>query len=310
MELYAGFDLGGTQLKYGLIDSTGGLLLDGSVESPKSADNLFTLLGSIFHQLKKHHPARIEAAGFGFPGIFDVRKRRIVQSPNFPTLDGWDLVPSLSPSIDIPFFLNNDANLAAYAEFLFGAGKGAKSLVLLTIGTGIGTGIILEGKIWQGACGFAGELGHVSVNPEGDLCRCGSRGCLETEVSAPKIARLYRSHGGKAGDLAAEDIFLLAGKGDKAALRAVARAGYFLGIGLSGAINFLNPEKILLGGGVMNSGDLLILPALEEARKRSFRAAFDCCRIEKTKLGNKAGFIGAALWARDKQKAKAKITER
>jgi len=301
MKIYAGFDLGGTYLKYGLVNGEGDVLLDDSVQSPSSVDDLFKIIGSIFSQLKKHHPDHINAAGFGFPGIFDVRERKIIQSPNYPSLDGRNLVAGLAPFIDIPFFLNNDANLAAYAEFLLGAGQGAKSLVLLTIGTGIGTGIILDGKIWQGACGFAGELGHICVNPEGDVCRCGSRGCLETEVSAPKIARHHRSICGSSEEFNSEEIFFRAQKGDEAALRAVARAGYFLGIGLSVVINFLNPEKILLGGGVMASGDLLISPALEEARKRSYRAAFDCCRIEKADLGNKAGFIGAALWARDNQ---------
>ncbi|MBN1224755.1 MAG: ROK family protein [Candidatus Aminicenantes bacterium] len=299
MELYAGFDLGGTQLKYGLIDMEGIVLQAGSADSPKSGDELFKLIRSIFHDLKTDNKDRIKAAGFGFPGIFHQREQKIIQSPNYPSLDGKDLVSHLSPFIDIPFFLGNEANFAAYAEFMLGAGQGATSLVLLTIGTGIGTGIILEGKILQGACGFAGELGHVPIHPEGTECRCGSRGCLETKVSAPKIVRSYRTLSNSAEDIPLQDVFRRAEKGDSAARKAVAQAGYFLGIGLSLAINFLNPDQILLGGGVMESGDLLISPALEEARRRSFPASFECCRIERAKLGNKAGFIGAALWARE-----------
>jgi glucokinase len=195
--------------------------------------------------------------------------------------------------------MNNDANLAAYGEYCIGAGKETQSLVLLTIGTGVGSGVILDGRIWQGSCGFAGELGHVCVNPVGDRCKCGSRGCLETEVSASKIVSLYNIFSQTEKKLSSEDIFIAAKNGDESALKAFTRVGSYLGIGLSQAINFLNPEKILLGGGVMESADFMIPSALEEAKKRSYSASFNCCSIEQTQLGNKAGFIGAALWARD-----------
>jgi len=299
MQLFAGFDLGGTHLKYGLIDVRGDVFLECSVESPKSADELFKLIGSIIKELKKRCPGTIKGAGLGFPGIFHIREQKIIQSPNFPSLDGREIVAELSPLIDIPFCLNNDANFAAYAESVLGAGQETESLVLLTVGTGIGTGIIIDGKIWQGACGFAGELGHVCVKSGGDECKCGSRGCLETEVSAPKIVSRYRALSDSTADVTPEKIFRLAEKGDAAALKSVTRAGYFLGIGLSLAINFLNPEKILIGGGVMDSGDLLLSHALRETKRRSFTAAFECCRIERTRLGNRAGYIGAALWARN-----------
>ncbi|MGD9347148.1 MAG: ROK family protein, partial [Candidatus Aminicenantes bacterium] len=174
-----------------------------------------------------------------------------------------------------------------------------QSLVLLTIGTGIGSGIILDGKLWRGACGFAGELGHVTVNPEGDRCRCGSRGCLETEVSSQKIVSSYKGLLGSKEKLSAEEVAHRAKGGDEAAFETYSRVGYYLGIGLSIIINLLNPEKIVLGGGVMESGESLLPVAFEEAMRRSFAASYDCCRIELAKLGNKAGFIGAALWARD-----------
>jgi len=302
MELYAGFDLGGTQLKYGLVNKNGSVILDDSVNTPQQAEDLFPLFKTMLRNLSKQHQQAIRAIGFGFPGIFNQQEQKIIQSPNYPSIDGKDLVPLLTPFIDKPFFINNDANLAAYGEYRTGAGKGTQSLVLLTIGTGVGSGIILDGRIWQGACGFAGELGHSCVNPEGDRCECGSRGCLETEVSAAKIVSLYRTYSHSEKATSSESVFHAAKKGDEAALKAFAQAGYYLGIGLSQAINFLNPEKILLGGGVMESEDFLMPPALEEAKKRSYTASFKCCSIARSQLGNKAGFIGAALWARDNLK--------
>jgi len=299
MALYAGFDLGGTHLKYGVINTHGRVLQDGTAITPENVEALFLLLEEIWTDIQKNHPSKIKGAGFGFPGIFNAREQTIIQSPNCPQIDGHALVPSLQKFVKVPFFLNNEANYAAFGEHKIGAGKGTQSLVLLTIGTGIGTGIILSGQLWQGACGFAGELGHVTVNPDGELCRCGSRGCLETEVSAQKIVKSYRQFCRSEEDLATEEVARRASNGDKAALKAFSHAGFFLGIGLSLVINLLNPEKILLGGGVMDSDEFFLPSALEEAKRRSFTASYECCSIVKTQLGNKAGFIGAALWARD-----------
>jgi len=299
MEIYAGFDLGGTYLKYGVIDTQGRVLQDDTVNTPEEVEELFLLLETVWDTIRNVHHSNIKAAGFGFPGIFNAREQRIIQSPNCPQIDGHALVPSLEKFISVPFFLDNEANFAAYGEYKAGAGKGAQSLVLLTIGTGIGTGIILSGQLWQGACGFAGELGHVTVNPEGEKCRCGNRGCLETEVSSQKIVSCYEQYRESKEELAAEEIARRAANGDEAALQTYSQVGSYLGIGLSIIINLLNPEKILLGGGVMESGEWLLPAAFEEAKRRSFTASYNCCLIEQTQLGNKAGFIGAALWARD-----------
>jgi glucokinase len=299
MDLYAGFDLGGTYLKYGVIDEQGRVLQEETANTPESVEELFVLLESIWDTIQNVHLSNIKAAGFGFPGIFNASEQRIIQSPNCPQIDGHALIPSLKKFINVPFFLDNEANYAAYGEHKMGAGKGALSLVLLTIGTGIGTGIILNGQLWQGACGFAGELGHVTVNPAGEKCRCGNRGCLETEVSSQKIVNSYRQFREFEDKLTVKEIARRAGNGDEASLQIFAQVGSYLGIGLSIIINLLNPEKILLGGGVMESGEFLLPAALEEAKRRSFTASYECCQIERTKLGNKAGFIGAALWAHD-----------
>jgi glucokinase len=299
MDLYAGFDLGGTYLKCGVIDTQGQVLQDEIANTPEEVEELFMLLETVWNTIRNVHHANIKAAGFGFPGIFHAREQRIIQSPNCPQIDEHALVPSLKKFVDVPFFLDNEANYAAYGEHTMGAGRGAQSLVLLTIGTGIGTGIILSGQLWRGACGFAGELGHVTVNPTGEKCRCGNRGCLETEVSSQKIVKSYRQFRESKEELAPEEIARRAENGDEAALQTYSQVGSYLGIGLSIIINLLNPEKILLGGGVMESGAFLFPAALEEAKRRSYSAAYDCCQIEQTELGNKAGFMGAALWARD-----------
>ena len=297
--LYAGFDLGGTHLKYGLIDESGAIVLKEKTPSPDSIGGLLGLLERLWRDLKKGHPGRIKAAGFGFAGFFSLRERKILHSPNYPSLNGFDLVPAFKRFLDVPFRIDNDANMAAFGEYKHGAGRGARSLVLLTVGTGIGSGIILDGRLWQGQCGFAGELGHITVNPEGSKCNCGNVGCLETEASAPRIVRNYTALAGRDEGLTSEDVYNRAKQGDPAARESFARCGYYLGIGLGIVINFLNPERIIVGGGVMTTGEYLLAPAVEEARRRSHRVSFACCSIDKAGLGNEAGLIGAASWAGD-----------
>ncbi len=299
MPIYAGFDLGGTNLKYGLTDSTGNIIFNSKTATPPTIKELLKLLEKLWNDLKRKEKRKVAAIGFGFPGIFSLDQQRILQSPNYVELDNFDLIPALSEFIEVPFWVNNDANMAAFGEYKCGAGQGAHSLIFLTIGTGLGAGIILDGKLWRGKCGFAGELGHVTVNPEGERCNCGGQGCLETEVSAPKIVRNYNMMRKKDEKISGEEVFARAKKGEMAARQAFAQAGYFLGIGLGIAMNLLNPDKILLGGAVMSAGKLLLSPALEEVKRRSYKASYKCCTIEKASLGNKAGFLGSALWAKE-----------
>ena len=298
MSLYAGFDLGGTQLKYGLIDSKGKILVQEKTATPSTIQGLIQLLERIWDALKSRNKRRVEAVGFGFPGIFSLEEQKILQSPNYPELDNFDLIPALSGFIEVPLWVNNDANMAAFGEYKLGGGKGAQSLIFLTIGTGVGSGIILEGELWQGKCGFAGELGHLTVNPDGEICNCGSQGCLETEVSASKIVKNYAALKRKEEKISAKEVYRRAKSNDEHAREAFALAGHFLGRGLGIAINLINPEKILLGGAVMAAGEFLLPAALDEVKKRSYKAALRCCSIEKATLGNRAGFLGAALWAK------------
>jgi glucokinase len=297
MSVTAGFDLGGTHLKYGLVDQAGSILHKDRIATPATATGLMADLRAVWTDLKARSPEPIGAAGFGFPGLYDVRARRIRQSPHCAGLDEFDLVPALAGVLDVPFIVDNDANLAALGEWTYGAGRGASSLIVMTIGTGVGAGIVLEGRIWGGARGFAGEIGHVSLNPDGLECPCGNTGCMETEVSARAIRRRYRDFSADPGDPTPEEIHRRAEAGDEAARRAFTEAGTWLGLGLSLLINVINPEKILVGGGIMAAGRLLLDPAIAEASRRSYRAAFESCSIKPTALGNDAGLIGAAAGA-------------
>jgi len=297
-KVFAGFDLGGTQLKYGLINSSGRVIFKSQVPSPPDIESLLRLIQNLWIELSDKSPGSIRSAGFGFAGFFSLKQKRILQSPNYPALNNFPLFSALKKIIPVPFAVHNDANLAAYGEYLYGSGRNVQSLVFLTVGTGLGSGIILEGKLWQGKGGFAGELGHITVNPEGLKCNCGNIGCLETEVSATALVRNYQAFSGKNEEITARDVYLRALKGETAARRSFERCGYFLGIALGIIINFLNPEKIIIGGGVMKSGNWLLKPAIAEARKRSISASFASCQIKKASLGNDAGLIGAAAWAR------------
>ncbi len=311
MPYYAGFDLGGTQLKYGLLDERNTLVFNDKASTPSDIKKLVELFHELWEALKKTERRRIQAAGFGIPGIFSLKEQKTIQSPNIPELDNFDLHGALSRFIKVPFWLDNDANMAAYGEYRCGAGKGIRDLILLTLGTGVGSGIIIDGELLHGQCGFAAEMGHIIVNSEGEKCNCGSHGCLETEASAGAIIRNYARLVQTDDPLTAEDIATRAKRGDQAARKSFERAGYYLGIGLATVINLLNPKKILLGGGVMTSGELLLPRTIEEARRRSYKASFDCCSIEKASLGNDAGLMGAASWAKDqlsRQKREAKAS--
>jgi len=300
MRLYAGFDLGGTQLKYGLLDERLRLVYKGKAPTPSTMAGLLDLFGQLWEELEKKERRSIRAAGFGIPGIFNLKEQKIYQSPNYSELDGFDLRPAIARKIKTPFWIDNDANIAAYGEYRCGAGRGVRHLLLLTLGTGVGSGIIIDGELLHGSCGFAAEMGHIVVNPDGERCNCGSHGCLETEAAAGPIVRNYRQLTRSNEPLTAEEVAHRAKKGDPAAKKSFERAGYYLGIGLGIAINLLNPEMILIGGGVMDSGDLILPQALAEAARRSYKATFACCSIGRASLGNDAGLMGAAALARDR----------
>jgi glucokinase len=294
----AGFDIGGTAIKFGLVDRDGRLVRQGQVRSPGSIKGILAALEDAWTGLKRKAPGPIRSCGFGIAGFYSLRQRKILQSPNCPSLDGYPLVQAVRKFIDVPVRAGNDANMAAFGEFKHGAGQDVRSFVLLTVGTGIGSGLILDGKLWQGEGGYAGEIGHITVNPEGELCNCGGRGCLETEASGPRLVRDFRALTKRTDVTESRQVYVLAKQGDPAALASFRNLAYWLGIGLGIVINLLNPEKILIGGGVVSAGNILLGPVVEEARRRSNPLSFSGCRIERAALGNRAGLVGAAAWAR------------
>ncbi len=300
----AGFDIGGTQIKFGLVDRDGRLVKKGKVRSPEAMAEILAVIGETWTSLRRSAPGPVRSCGFGIAGFYSTKERKILQSPNYPSLNGYPILPALRKVIDVPVRIGNDANMAAYGEYEHGAGRGARSLVLLTVGTGIGGGIILDGKLWEGEGGYAGELGHITVNPDGQTCGCGRRGCLETEASAPRLVRNFQALSGRTDVVDSKDVYLLAKAGDRAALESFGKLAYWLGIGIGIIVTALDPEKVIIGGGVVSAGRLLMDPVVAEARRWSHPIPFAGCRIERAALGNDAGLVGAAAWARRGSRAR------
>jgi len=263
----AGFDIGGTQIKYGLVDHDGRLVQKGKVRSPESMSGILAVIEETWTGLKKKAPGPVRSCGFGIAGFYSARERKILQSPNYPVLNGYPILAAFRKITGVPVRIGNDANMAAFGEYRHGAGQGARSLVLLTVGTGIGGGIILDGKLWEGSGGYAGELGHITVNSEGETCGCGRRGCLETEASAPRMVRNYQALSGRTDVTDSREVYLRAKAGDPAAVESFRKMAYWLGIGIGIIVTALNPEKVLISGGVVAAGRLLLDPLAEEARR-------------------------------------------
>jgi len=303
-----GIDIGGTNLRFALVDALGrivhrsrtvsridqgreafcGRLLDGIDEMKGFAERSGTLVIGV---------------GVGVPGLVD-KKGLIRSSANMRQLDGFDLAAFVEGHTGFPVVCGNDANLIALGEHVYGAGRGLKSFVVITIGTGLGSGLVLEGRLWTGVGGFAAEFGHVTVEPDGVVCPCGNRGCLEQYVSAGAIVRAVRRllenelPASIADSLNAEKVAELARQGQAAALMAFEGAGSYLGIALASLANTLNLEAAVIGGGVAASLDLL-LPALQtELAKRCFPEIVANFSIISGELGDDAGLLGAAATIR------------
>ena len=235
---------------------------------------------------------------------------RVVVSTDLPAVVRGDLRAELQQATGLPVTFENDANAAAYGEYVAGAGRGSRNLFYITIGTGIGGALILDGRLWRGASGFAGEVGHITIDPEGILCTCGNVGCLETVASAPNIVRrtherLLRdstsslSRLGMTKDFTAADIAHEANNGDDFALLMLERTGRSIGTAVATVINLLNVERIVLGGTIMDAGDLILQPIIREAGKRSFQPCFEATQIVAAQLAADAVAVGAAMLARD-----------
>ena len=317
-DLVLGIDLGGTKILAAVINAEGKMLSRDHSITPASEGQeavVSSILESTGRALNKAGitTADLAAIGLGAPGLSNPETGILFTSPNLP---GWHDVPLrdiIQKELGKETFLINDANAAAIGELHFGAGRDARNFIYITVSTGIGSGIIIDGNIYTGSTGTAGELGHMVIDGEGPPCNCGNRGCLETLASGTALAREARrriKEGSKtsileyaSGDLEkvnAEVIHQAAQAGDNLAEELIARTAYYLGIGLANLVNIFNPEVIVIGGGLSNIGDRLLEPAFEEAGRRAFKPPYRAVRFARAELGRNSGVLGAAIFAREK----------
>jgi glucokinase len=305
---YVGVELCASSARAALVSSAGEVFARS--EAAFASEDLAAHIARLVTELRDASPANIAAIGVGVPGLVSPQTGRVVISTDLPSVVRGDLRAELERAAGLPVTLDNDANAGALGEQTVGAGRGSRNMFYVTIGTGIGGAIILDGKLWRGASGFAGEFGHITIDPEGIECVCGNVGCLETVASAPNIVRrtherLMRdstsslSRLGLNKNFTAADIAHEAKNGDDFAAMMIERTGRYIGTAIAAVINLLNTELVVLGGGVMDAGALILDPIIEEARRRSFQPNFESTEIVAATLGPDAVPIGAALLARD-----------
>lgn len=306
-----GIDVGGTNVKIALVNDKGSIIYSNSIPTRAEMGYEYTINNmkeAIRDLLKETKTAAkdIEGMGFGFPGQIDCKKGIVRLAPNIP---GWVEVPIaeiMEKEFKIPTRVDNDVRCAALGELNFGAGVGCENLICITVGTGIGSGLIINGKLVRGASNAAGEIGHIKLDMNGGpLCGCGDRGCLEAFASGPSIVALAEEYikGGKSTkyrELANPDItpYIVseaAKQGDPVAKRIFTIVGKYIGVGLASVVNLLNPEKIIIGGGVAAAGDILMNPIKETLVKRAMPIAGSTVQVVPAQLGNTAGVIGASL---------------
>jgi len=305
-----GVDIGGTNIKMGAVDYRGTILnsIKTTTEAQDGVDALLNRLRSLIAKVASAVPDRkLKAVGVGIPGAVLFKEGIVTQAPNIPALNGLPIRSMLLERVQVPCFLENDANAIALGEFWQGAGRGYKHICCLTLGTGTGGGVILDGELLHGADGMAAELGHITVQADGAHCNCGSRGCLETFASANGIFRILAdelhlqtrsslitvAH----TDLTPEVIYEHAKKGDAVARTVLEKAGFGLGVGLASLVNMLNPEIIVIGGGVAAAWDILVPPAIEAMKQRAFRQMSARVKVVPAEKANDAGIYGCAYLA-------------
>jgi Transcriptional regulator/sugar kinase len=303
-----GVDLGGTKMAVGVVDSEQHIHYEGKESSiGLSEDKLVEDLGRELEEAKQARPD-VVSAGLGIPATIDHDRGVAIQAVNLEISD-VPLRDLMQERIGLPVFLDNDANVAALAEHLYGAGRGAQNVVMLTIGTGIGGGLILGGEIYRGSTGGAAELGHIVIREDGLPCQgnCPNHGCVETYASGTALAREGKAAAereldsalGKAlaeGPILGRTVTELAVKGDALATEVVADAGRHLGVALASLANIFDPDVIVIGGGVSAAGELLIGPAREELQSRALDP-MNGTPVKLAELGPDAGMIGAAAMA-------------
>jgi glucokinase len=302
-----GLDVGGTKIAAYRVAEDGSIQSRSQQPTPGSADAIIETMSSLARD-QMHE--QVVAVGVGAAGMVDFAAGVLRYAPNLPWRD-LPLAERVSSAIGLPCLVDNDANAAAWAEYWFGAGRGSTDMLLVTVGTGIGGGIVADGKLFRGAHGFAAEIGHIIVEPGGPLCGCGNRGCWEQVAAGRAIDRLGRAAGhdhpeSMLVELAGGDPDAVAGpvvteaakRGDGLALGILGDVGRRLGEGIAGLVNILDPDVVVVGGGAVVAGDLLLDPA-----RAAFADAVEAPEhrpevpIRAAELGNEAGGVGAAVLA-------------
>jgi glucokinase len=307
-----GVDIGGTSVKLGLVSTQGKLLSQDAfiTQAAGHRRNFLDILSAHISELARFARRSgwsVLGAGIGAPGPIDVEKGFVYFFPNIP---GWKNTPLrdwLRKRLGIPVAVDNDANVMALAEFRFGAGRGARNLIALTLGTGVGGGLVIDGKLFHGARFSAAEIGHLVINEGGPLCACGMRGCVETYVGnghfvrevkrrlstgEKSILNVWTKKEGRA--LSPLLVAQAARKGDFFSKKMWREVGEHLGTCLAGLVNILNPEKIILGGGIAQNGSLLFNPVRKTIREKAFPIASRSVKVVPAALGVNAGLVGAA----------------
>ncbi|HWF48444.1 MAG TPA: ROK family protein [Bryobacteraceae bacterium] len=303
-----GVDLGGTNLRAAAIDSEGNLLerIAVQVDQQGGRDAILDNIVTAVHGLRGRMGADgLRGVGIGVPGFIDIETGVVLRAANLADLDGFPVRDAIQQMLGTPIILENDANAAALGEQWIGAGKNVKNLVLITLGTGIGGGVIIDGKILHGFVGMAGELGHMTVIPEGNPCGCGNYGCLEKHASATAIAAMGRLLHLGDNNLTSADVYQLALAGDRRAISVFQSMGRALGIGIANLINIFNFPLYLLSGGPIPAWDMFAPTMFAEIRKRSFVFETTNTRVERAILGADAGLFGAAYLPFQHQAARA-----
>lgn len=309
-----GIDVGGTNVKIALVDDNGKIIYSNSVPTYAKMGYEYTVnnIKQAIRDLMKETnttTSDIEGIGFDFPGQVDCKTGVVKLAPNIP---GWVNVPiaqMIEDEFHIPTRIDNDVRCAALGELKFGAGKGCENFICITVGTGIGSGIVINGKVVRGATNAAGELGHIKLQMNGGpICGCGDTGCLEAFASGPAIVAMAQEYikGGKStkfremaaaegGEITPYMVAKAAEEGDPVAKRIFEIIGEYIGIGLTSVINLLNPERVIIGGGVAESGELLLGPIRKTIKERAMVVAGNAVEIVPAQLGNSAGVIGASM---------------
>jgi glucokinase len=305
-----GVDVGGTNIKAGAVDYKGKILARqrALTEADQGAEPILNKLQSMVTQLRgATSDGHLCGIGFGVPGAIRSREGIVTQAPNVPSWDGLPVRKMLEERLQLPCFIENDANAIAIGEMWMGSGRGYDHICCLTLGTGVGGGVVIDGELLRGADGMAAELGHIAVQADGPRCNCGSYGCLESYASATGILRMLAEERKQQrpssifqlpeNRITTAMIYEHARKGDPLCNEVLRKAGKGLGVGLATLVNMFNPEILIMGGGIAAAWDLLVPPALETMHQRAFHAMAERVKVMPALMEDDAGIFGTAYIA-------------